>query len=87
MHAISHTKTWERKGFCGRAFTEWLRVGREYPNRNQRKDHMDIALKNLAFDRRDDARRYLMSQPNGPELIAEESGVPADESREPPSCY
>ena len=75
------------KNLVAGAFTEWLRVGRNFPNRNQRKDHMDIALKNLAFDRRDDARRYLMSQPNGPELIAEESGVPADESREPPSCY
>ena len=85
MHAISHTKTWERKESC--AFTEWLRLGQEYPNRNQRKDHMDIVLKNLAFDRRDDARTYLMSQPNGPDLIEAESGVPAGESREPRSCY
>ena len=75
------------KNLVAGAFTEWLRVGQEYPNRNQRKDHMDIVLKNLAFDRRDDARTYLMSQPNGPDVIEKESGVPAGESREPRSCY
>ena len=75
------------KNLVAGACTEWFRVGQAYPIRNQREDHMDIVLKDLAFDRREDARTYLLSQPNGPELISEESGVPAGESREPRSCY
>jgi len=67
-------------------FTERLRRGLDLPDRTQREEHMAIELKNLQFDRRDDARTFLLSQPNGPEFVRMEGDVPACWS-EPPTIY
>ena len=68
-------------------FTEWLRVGQDFPDRSARAEHMAIELRHLAFDRRDDARTLLLSKPNGPEFVRMEGDVPPGESAEPPSIY
>ena len=77
------SKTKRVSGGC----TEWLCIGQDFPDSTQREEHMAIDLKNLQFDRRDDARTFLLSQPNGPEFVRMEGDVPPGESAEPPIIY